>query len=38
MYEKFEKAMKVLTKRTEYKNTILENKLGQLQEEFERKV
>ena len=37
MYQKFEAAMARLKKRADYRNTILENKLAQLQEEYEKK-
>ena len=36
--KKFENACVYLKKRSEYKNRILENKLDQLREEFEKKV
>jgi SMC interacting uncharacterized protein involved in chromosome segregation len=37
MYKKFELAVNQLHSKSEYKNSILEQKLSQLQEEFERK-
>lgn len=37
MYQKFEVAMTRLKKRTDYKNTVLEGKLAQLQDEHEKK-
>jgi hypothetical protein len=37
MYKKFDDAMVRLQRQTDYKNAVLENKLGQLQEEYEKK-
>ena len=37
MYQKFESAMARLKKRSDYRNTILENKLNVLQDEHEKK-
>jgi growth arrest-specific protein 8 len=37
MYQKFESAMGKLKKRSEYRNTVLDNKLTVLQDEYEKK-
>lgn len=37
MYKKFDEAMGKLQRQTDYRNAVLENKLGQLQEEYDKK-